>query len=200
MHRLKRIVLCVGLIMSLVLIIGLVAWGRIAHWGQSAAGKAKWRARLCSIPFIIDEPRLHRLWMGARLEGPLMFHNQDGELDHWRFLSRRGDRIIGYVDIDAQSMVLLRFGWFYSDPNDLSPCPQHFPDPPTAEEAMDRAQDLLARYPDATVDTPFLYGVGGPYFWLIRVRRNGEVIASIKVWGERVWEIPPQFWEGGADW
>lgn len=73
---------------------------------------------------------------------------------------RRGDRIIGCVDIDAQSKVLLRFSWFYTDPNDLSRCPRHLPDLPTAEEAMDRVRDVLARYPGATVDTPFLYSVG----------------------------------------
>lgn len=198
----KRVVLCVGLIMSLVLVIGLITWGKMTHWGQSAAGRAEWHARLEIVPFIILGPRLHRPWIGAQLEGPLMFHNREGEPTFWKFLFRQGDRIIGWVDIDAQSMVFLRFGWFYRDPNDLSRCPQHFPDPPTAEEAMDRAQDLLSRYPDATVDTPFLYGIGGPEFWLIRVRRNGEVIAwvSVSVWGGRLWEIPPAYWEGGADW
>lgn len=202
MRRLKRIVLCVGLIMSLVLIIGLVTWGKITHWGQSAAGRAEWEARLWSIAFVIEDLRLCRPWIGARLEGPLLFHNRDGDPTYWRFPVRRGKRIIGYVDVDAQNMVLGRFAWLYTDPKDLSHCPQRFPDPPTAEEAMDRAQEVLARYPDTTVDTPFLFGVGGPEFWLIRVQRNGEAIAwvTVSVWGGSIWEIPPAYWEDGADW
>jgi len=67
---------------------------------------------------------------------------------------------------------------------------------------MDQARGFLSRYPDATVDTPVLFGVGGPEFWLIRVWRNEEVITwvSVSVWGGRIWEIPPAYWEGGADW
>ena len=202
MRWLKRIVLRVGLIMSLVLIIGLVTWGKITHWGRSTAGRAEWEARLWSMAFIIQDLRLYRPWIGARLEEPLLFHNRDGDPTYWRFPVRRGKRIIGSVDVDAQNMVLVRFAWLYTDPNDLSCCPQRFPDPPTAEEAMDRAQEVLARYPDTTVDTPFLFGVGGREVWLIRVQRNGEAIAwvGVSLRGGSIWEIPSAYWEGGADW
>jgi hypothetical protein len=198
----KRIFLCVGLIMSFVFIIVLITWGKITHWGQLAAGRAEWEARLWSTAFVIDNLKLYRPWVGARLEGPLLFHNQDGDPTYWKFLVRRGERIIGYVDVDAQNMVLVRFACLYTDPNDLSRCPWRFPDPPTTEEAIARAQEVLVRYPNAVVDKPFLFGVGGPEFWLIRIRRNGEVIAwvGVSVWGGKIWEIPPAYWESRADW
>jgi hypothetical protein len=202
MRQLKRIVLFVGLIISLVFITGLLTWAIITRCGQSATGRAEWKARLWSIAFIIEDLRFYGPWIGAQFEEPLLFHNRDGQPAYWKFAVRRGDRIIGYVDVDAQRMVLVRFGWLYTDPNDLSRCPQRFPDPATAEEAMDRAQEILARYPDTTIDTPFLYGVGGREVWLIRVYRNGEAIAwvSVSVWGGRIWQIPPAYWEGAADW
>jgi hypothetical protein len=151
MRWLIRVVLFAGLLVSLVLVTGLVTWGQMTCWGQSAVGRAEWRARLGIVPFIITDPQLYAPWIGAQMEEPLAFHNQNGELVYWKFPYRRGDRIIGYVDIDAQSMILLRFGSFYVDPNDpsrlnpndLSRCPQRFPDPLTAEEALDRARDLL---------------------------------------------------------
>lgn len=199
MRWLKRILLSAGLIIGLALIISVIVWGRISHWGPSAAGSAELRARLGIVPFIVFEPRLYRPFIGARLEGPFMFHDRDRKPTYHKFLFRRGDLIIGDVHVDAQSMAfaLQRFGWCYEDPNDLSDCPQHFPDPPTAEEAMARARDVLCRYPDATADTPFLYGTGGPEWWLIGVRRNGEVIAWVTVgtWAGHVWELPPTYWD-----
>ncbi len=201
-----RIVVFAGLLVSLVLVTGLVTWGQITCWGQSAVGRAELRARLGIALHILtaNDPQLYAPWIGAQMEEPLAFHNQNGELVYWKFLFRRGDRIIGFVDIDAQSMILRGHGSFYIDPNDssrlnpndLSRCPQRFPDPLTAEEALDRARDLLsARYPGAAVDTPFLFG--RPEFWLIRVRHGEEVIAWIVVWEETVWELPPAFyyWE-----
>ena len=197
MRWLRRIVLFAGLLVMLVLVTGLVTWGQITCWGQSAVGRAELRARLGIWLFIVPHPQLYAPWIGAQMEEPLAFHNQNSELVYWKFLFRRGDRIIGFADIDAQSMILRGFGSFYNkDPNDLSRCPRHFPDPLAAEEALDRARDLLsARYPGAAVDTPFLFG--RPEFWLIRVRHGEEVIAWIVVWEETVWELPPScyYWE-----
>lgn len=193
----KRVALGLGVVMGVVLMIGLITWGRITQWGQSAEGSAELRARVEVSLFVITEPRRYRPFVGARVEGPLLFHERDGRPSYYKFLFRRGDHIIGYVDISAQCLEFQRFGWRYEDPNDLSDCPQHFPDPATPEEAMERAQEVLSQYPDATPDMPFLYGIGGPDWWLIRVRRNREVIAWVTVspWGGSVWELPPGYWD-----
>jgi hypothetical protein len=192
-----KILLSLGLMIGLALILGVIGWGGITHWGQSAVGGAELRARVGIVPFIILEPRLYRPFIGARLEGPFMFHDRDGRPSYYKFPFGRGDRIIGYVDISAQCLAFLRFGWHYEDPNDLSDCPEHFPDPATAEEAMARARDVLSRYEDATVDTPFLYGMGGPEWWLIRVERDREVIAwvTVSTWDGDVWELPASYWD-----
>ncbi len=193
----RKILLSLGLIVGLALIISVIVRGGITHWGQSAEGSAELRARLGTSLFVITEPRRYRPFVGARVEGPLLFECRDGRPSYYKFLFRRGDRIIGYVDISAQCLELQRFGWHYEDPNDLSDCPQHFPDPPTAEEAMARARDVLSRYDDASVDTPFLYGMGGPEWWLIRVRRDREVIAwvTVSTYDGDVWQLPPGYWD-----
>ncbi len=195
----KRVALGLGVVMVVVLMIGLITWGRITHWGQSAEGSAELRARVGIVPFVITEPRLYRPFIGARVEGPLLFHERDGRPSYYKFLFRRGDHIIGAVHVNAQTMAfeLRRFTWYYEDPSDLSDCPQHFPDPATPEEAMERAQKALSQYPDATPDEPFLYGIGGPEWWLIRVRRNREVIAwvTVSTWDGSVWELPPTYWD-----
>lgn len=199
MRWFKRVLLCGGLILALALILGVIGWGRITHWGQSAAGSAEFRARLGIVPFIILEPRLYRPFVGARLEGPLVFHDRDQKPTYYKFLFRRGDRIIGDVDVDAQrvGLGLRRFSSYYEDPSDLNDCPQHFPDPATPEEAMERVQHVLSQHPDATPDEPFLFGIGGPEWWLIGARRNGEVIAwvTVSTWGGRVWQLPPTYWD-----
>lgn len=199
MRWFKRILLSAGLIIGLALILGVIGWGGITHWGQSAAGSAELRARLGIVPFIILEPRLYRPFVGAHLEGPFMFHDRDRKPTYYKFLFRRDDRIIGDVHVDAQRVgfELRRFSWYYEDPSDLSDCPQHFPDPATPEEAMERAQNVLSQHSDATPDEPFLFGIEGPEWWLIGVRRNGEVIAwvTVSTWGGRVWELPPAYWD-----
>lgn len=195
----RKILLFVGLTMGLALIISVIVWGRMTHWGQSAEGSAELRARLGSSLFVITEPRRYRPFVGARVEGPLLFHDREGRPSYYKFLFRRGDHIIGAADVDAQTMALelWRFSWYYEDPNDLSGCPQAFPDPATPEEAMERAQKALSRYPDATPDEPFLFGIGGPEWWLIRVRRNRQVIAwvTVSTWDGHVWELPAAYWD-----
>jgi hypothetical protein len=160
----RKILPSVGPITGLALVAGLITWGTTIQWGQWAAGSAELRARVGIIPFVVLQPRLYRPFIGARLEGPLMFRDRDGQPTYYELLFRQGDRIIGDVHINAQSMALQlqRFKWRYEDPNDLSDCPRQFPDAPTAEEAMARARDVLSRHDDATVDTPILCGIGGP--------------------------------------
>jgi hypothetical protein len=193
----KRVGLGLGVVMGLVLMTGLVAWGMMTHWGQSPEGNAELRARLEIMLFVITDPRCYRPFVGAQLERPLLFHDRDGRPSYYKFLFLRGDRIIGGVDIDAQCAAFLRFSWHYEDPNDLSNCPRSFPDPPTAGEAMARAREVLSQYPDATPDVPFLYGMGGPEWWLIRLRRNGEVISWVTVDASdgHVWELPAAYWD-----
>lgn len=197
---LKRVLLSAGLILGLALIIALITWGRMTHWGRSAEGTAELRARLGTMLFVITEPRRYRPFVGARVEGPLLFHNRDGAPSYYKFLFCRDGRLIGHAHVDAQSLAFLRFGWSYEHPNDLSDCSdcaQGFPDPATPEEAMERAREVLSQYPDATPDKPFLYGMGGPEWWLIRVRRNGEVISWVTVDASdgHVWELPPAYWD-----
>lgn len=193
----KRILLSAGLIVGLALMIGLIAWARTTHWGQSPEGSAELRAGVGIVPFVAFEPRFYRPCIGARLEGPILFHDRDGVPTYYKFLFRRGDCIIGYVDISAQSLALVPFGWHYEDPNDLSDCPQHLPNPPTDEEAMERAREVLSQYPDATPEMPFLDGTGGPEWWLTRVRRNEEVISwvTVSTYDGDVWEPPPGYWD-----
>ena len=197
MRLFKRVLLSAGLILGLAVIIAVVIWARITDWGRSAEGSAELRARLEITLFVITGPRRYRPFIGARLEGPVLFHDRDGRPSYYKFLFLRGDRIIGGVDIDAQCTAFLRFSWSYEDPNDLSDCPQLFPNPATPGEAIERAREVLSRYPDATPDKPFLYGMGGPEWWLIRVRRNGEVISWVTVDASdgHVWELPPAYWD-----
>jgi len=61
-----------------------------------------------------NSPFHYAPWIRARLEGPLLLHNRDGEPTYWKFLARGGNRITGSVDIDVQRMVLVRFGWYCS--------------------------------------------------------------------------------------
>ena len=67
MRWFRRSLLSAGLIIGLALIIAVIVWGRITHWGRSAAGSAELRARLGIVPLIILEPRLYR---------PFMFHDR----------------------------------------------------------------------------------------------------------------------------
>ncbi|MFQ6101774.1 MAG: hypothetical protein ACE5OS_11160 [Anaerolineae bacterium] len=125
-------------------------------------------------------PEMYPHWTEAQLDEPLLVYDQDGQPAYWKFLLHHGGYIIGAVDADVETGEIVRFGTFGRPL-------QHFPDPPTAEEALERAQDFLSRYADATIDPPFFCGRPAEV-WLIRVRRYDEVIARVWVWGDEVWE------------
>jgi hypothetical protein len=187
----------VGLITGLALTIAVVIWAGMTDWRQSAEGSAELRARVRTSLFVITDPRRYRPFAGARVEGPLLFHDRDGSPSYYKFFFRRDGRLIGDAHVDAQSLAFLRFGSSYEDPNDLSGCPQAFPDAAMPGEAMKRAQKILSQYLHATPDEPFLCGIGGPEWWLIEVRRDGEVLAwvTVSTWGGRVWELPAAYWD-----
>lgn len=129
-------------------------------------------------------PNLSPDWNQAQFEKPLLVYDFEGQPAYEKFFLRRNNLIVGSMDVEVKTGQLLAIG-------EYGTALKEYPSPPTAEEAMQRAKVFLLRYgSDVSVEEPFLVGPR-PEFWLILVRRNGEVIARVIVQGDDVREPHP---------
>lgn len=133
-----------------------------------------------SIQSALEMGRQKFNWTRVQQNEPLLVRDWDGQPAYWKFLLRQDEKIIGFIDVDVKSGETIRFGNFGSPL-------QHFPDPPTAEEALEQARGFLSQYSNATFDTPFLWGPNRES-WLILVWHEGKIIARVGVWGDWVWD------------
>lgn len=117
-------------------------------------------------------------------ESFLIVYEDSGQPPLYRkFLLRKDKQIVGFMDISIKTLETMRFGEFGAPL-------ETYPDPPTADLAMAQAQEFLSQYgEDVTFDPPILLAV--VEWWLIEVRRDEKVIASVMVSGDRVWEYHP---------
>lgn len=123
-------------------------------------------------------------WTDLEYAGELWpVYDRDGQLHYTKILLRRDGLFAGYIDMLPDSDKPLRFGYF---PEPLA----QFPNPPTAEEALQIAYEFLLQYKNVSIDPPFYCGYD-PETWLILVKRDGITIAEVRVKGNQVWEHNP---------
>lgn len=123
-------------------------------------------------------------WADLEYAGDLWpVYDRDEQLYYTKILLRRDGLFAGYIDMLPDSDKPLRFGYF---PEPLA----QFPNPPTAEEALQIAYEFLLQYKNVSIDPPFYCGYD-PETWLILVKRDGVTIAEVQVKGNQVWEHNP---------
>ncbi|MGC9395211.1 MAG: hypothetical protein ACP5J4_10165 [Anaerolineae bacterium] len=123
-------------------------------------------------------------WTDLEYAGELWpVYDRDGKLYYTKILLRRDGMFAGYIDMLPDSDKPLRFGYF---PEPLT----QFPNPATAEEALQIAYEFLLQYENVSIDPPFYCGYD-PETWLILVKRDGVTIAEVRVKDDQVWVHNP---------
>lgn len=120
-------------------------------------------------------------WKGATVGEPVLVRDETSSPLFWLVPYERQGKVIGYIRVGTDGGIM-EHGYFYTDPEDLNPCPPVVTRM-TSREALDHAGKLLEEYREYDVEPPvYVYDrLRDTLAWMIEIRHAGAVINRIFV-------------------
>ena len=131
-------------------------------------------------------------WQGAQVGESLLVRTTERDPLFWLGPVEIPGSVLGAIEIGLDGSLRGQM-IFYTSPETLAGCPQTVTRN-TAEEALEEASNLLARYPGAAVSGPIYVreDLRQELAWMIEVSRSGKILSRIFVTPGYVWERRPE--------
>ncbi|MCK4475300.1 MAG: hypothetical protein KAU16_01070 [Methanophagales archaeon] len=135
-----------------------------------------------------EEDPMFEPWKQSVLGDPILVRTVEEEPSYWSVPVILKEKVIGFIDVEGDGTIS-RYGHFYESPDNLSECPTTLTRI-TAEEAVELAEEITAKYPDAEVSKPIFVhdGAKSKIAWMLKMEKNGEIISRVFVSGRYVYE------------
>ncbi len=153
--------------------------------------QAKAAARRAMEVVLARRDRMLHPWLTAGLGEPLLVTTPDRRPAYWIVPVERSESVLGAIEIGLDGQLRGEL-LFYSDAESLAGCPKVVTGL-TAEEALERAGDILAQHAGAELLPAawVLDDVRQRPAWMLEVRQGGRWVSRVFVTVGEVWERRP---------